>query len=259
MRTLRNGDTGAPVIKWQYFLRGQDVYFGEVDGQFGRRTEQATEDFQEQLSLDIDGVVGNETYAAAMLRGFQGVTDCEDHMLGAEWPPKPGFKPLIGMAARQRVFGKFEFVPTGGKNNPEAIDIMYGWEKENIIRADLPQLEGVRGTRGRTRWSFHKLAAPRVEKLFQAWEKEDLLDLVLTWGGSYAPRFIRGSRKTLSNHAFGTAFDINVQWNYLGTQPALVGKRGSVRKLVQTANDLGFYWGGHFRRSDGMHFELARI
>ena len=35
--------------------------------------------------------------------------------------------------------------------------------------------------------------------------------------------------------------------------------KGSVRQLVPIANELGFYWGGHFNRRDGMHFEMARI
>jgi hypothetical protein len=72
------------------------------------------------------------------------------------------------------------------------------------------------------------------------------------------PIFIRGNTTTLSNHAFGTAFDINADQNSLGARPALVGQRGSTRELVPLANKWGFYWGGHFgSRPDGMHFEIA--
>ena len=60
----------------------------------------------------------------------------------------------------------------------------------------------------------------------------------------------------LSNHAFGTAFDINVQWNPL---EALPGRTGCVFELVPMAHRHGFYWGGHFSRRDGMHFEVARV
>jgi len=35
-------------------------------------------------------------------------------------------------------------------------------------------------------------------------------------------------------------------------------KRKERNKLVPIANELGFYWGGHFTRRDGMHFELAK-
>ena len=92
------------------------------------------------------------------------------------------------------------------------------------------------------------------------WEKEGLLDRILTFDGSFVPRFIRGSTSTLSNHAFGTAFDINAQFNPLGQEPAEMGAKGCVRELVPIANRFGFAWGGHFKkRPDGMHFEVARI
>ena len=86
-----------------------------------------------------------------------------------------------------------------------------------------------------------------------------LLDRVLTWGGLWAPRFIRGSKSVLSNHCFASAFDINVPWNGLGRDTAPTGKRGSVWELVELAHEYGFYWGGHFQRKDGMHFEVARL
>lgn len=84
-------------------------------------------------------------------------------------------------------------------------------------------------------------------------------DRVLSFAGSWVPRFVRGSTTNLSNHAYGSAIDINVPWNQLSTVPALKGKRGSVRELVPIANECGLYWGGHFNRADGMHFELARV
>ena len=58
----------------------------------------------------------------------------------------------------------------------------------------------------------------------------------------------------------GTAFDINERWNNLGDPPARLGAQGSVREMVQIANQHGFHWGGHYDgRKDGMHFELARL
>ncbi|MGH8628263.1 MAG: M15 family metallopeptidase [Gammaproteobacteria bacterium] len=29
--------------------------------------------------------------------------------------------------------------------------------------------------------------------------------------------------------------------------------------MVPIANAFGFFWGGHFSRRDGMHFEVARV
>jgi hypothetical protein len=120
----------------------------------------------------------------------------------------------------------------------------------------VPQLIPIKGT---ATVYFHKKGANQLVKLFKDWETAGLLYKVLTWDGAYNPRFVRGSKTVLSNHAFGTAFDINVNWNRLGAIPALVGQKGSVRELVQIANNNGFYWGGHFSRKDGMHFEIAKV
>ncbi len=66
--------------------------------------------------------------------------------------------------------------------------------------------------------------------------------------------------RPLSNHAYGTAFDINAAQNGLGVEPAAIGKRGCVRELVPLANRHGFFWGGHFsKRKDGMHFEVGKL
>jgi hypothetical protein len=54
-------------------------------------------------------------------------------------------------------------------------------------------------------------------------------------------------------------FDVNFEWNRMGTVPALRGDKGSVRERVPIANEHGFYWGGHFSRRDGMHFEPAQL
>jgi hypothetical protein len=102
------------------------------------------------------------------------------------------------------------------------------------------------------------VVVPHFEALLEDWDRQGLLGLILTWDGDYYPRFIRGSRTNLSNHSYGSAFDINREYNRLGATPALAGERGSVRELVQLANKHGFYWGGHYNhRKDGMHFEYV--
>jgi hypothetical protein len=169
----------------------------------------------------------------------------------------------VSTADRERIFGKFAYKATPSAANPEGITITDGWASTNIVMVEVPQLKGINGAPGSCKVPFHRLGADQLKAMWQAWEDDGLLPLVLGWAGSWVPRFVRGSRTHLSNHAFGTAFDINVPWNMLGAQPALVGKKGSVRKLVPIANAHGFYWGGHFGygggRADGMHFELAEV
>jgi hypothetical protein len=152
---------------------------------------------------------------------------------------------------------KFEYEAVQEGKPGGAIRIKGDWEKtyitEVLIDAGPRCLNGRLHTR-----PFHKLAVRQLQALWADWGKAGLLDRVLFCGGFFVPRFIRGRTDKLSNHAFGTAFDINVAWNGLGQVPALVGQEGCVRELVPIANRHGFYWGGHYHdRLDGMHFEMA--
>lgn len=178
---------------------------------------------------------------------------------GPDFPPPPAFAPLISIADRQKLFGAFTFAPSPQPGDPEHIRVTNDWAARNIITVAIP-LRSVLGKPGPLKMQFHRLAAAQLTALWLEWEKQGLLDEVLTFDGAYNPRFIRGSTTTLSNHAFGTAFDINARFNPLKARPALKGQPGSVRDLVQIANQFGFYWGGHFRsRPDGMHFEVAEL
>jgi len=258
MQTLRVGSRGEAVEKWQYFLRGLGLYLGEVDGAFGEATKEATQAFQRRHGLTDDGVAGNRTLGEAMRLDFDVVTDDPEAPDSLEWPPAPAFSSL-GQVGREKTFGAFTFQPAPVDGNPEAIKITSNWVAENIVTVEIPELVGVKGAPATGIAYFHRLVAPRVVELFARWKDLGLIPLVLTYGGSFAPRFVRGSRTTLSPHAHGSAFDINVAWNGFGATPARVGTKGSVRRLVPTANELGFFWGGHFTKRDGMHFELVRV
>jgi hypothetical protein len=258
MRTLKLGVSGEDVGKWQYFLRGVELYLGEVDGVFSEKTRDATQAFQRRHGLNDDGVAGNRTLGEAMRLGFAVVDDAEDGVEAPDPPPKPAFVPL-GAAGREKCFGAYPYVAKPVAGNPEAIEITSGWAKENIQTFTVPQLAGIPGAAAGGQAQFHRLVGPMVIELFAAWESAGLLGSILSYGGSFVPRFVRGSRTTLSSHAHGSAFDINVAWNGFGQVPARLGSRGSVRQLVPIANGLGFYWGGHFSRPDGMHFEVAQL
>jgi hypothetical protein len=56
----------------------------------------------------------------------------------------------------------------------------------------------------------------QLEALWAAWEKAGLLRLVRSYDGGFYPRYKRLQAHipaNLSNHSWGTAFDINAQWN----------------------------------------------
>jgi peptidoglycan hydrolase-like protein with peptidoglycan-binding domain len=257
MDILRRGSEGEDVRRWQDFLLGQGL-LGLVDGVFGPVTEAATRAFQRRRRLEVDGAVGPLTYAAAFQAGFDvGFTDPLGGTSGTDWPPPPTFAALVSNAERAEIFGRFRFERV--TPHRDEVRIRGDWERRNIVTLGVPQLRGVRGTPANGRIRVHRKVRDQVRELFATWEREGLLDLVRTWEGGFAPRFVRGSATTLSNHAWGTAFDINAAWNRRGTVPALRSREGSVRELVPFAHDLGFYWGGHFSRRDGMHFEVARV
>jgi peptidoglycan hydrolase-like protein with peptidoglycan-binding domain len=244
--TLRRGDRGEAVAELQRRL------LVTADGIFGPGTEAAAKAAQARLGLVVDGIVGARTWAALSASP-------------AGPPPKPApvapstpSTPLRPLSEAERValFGRLEFVAAPVAGNPEAIRITNDYAV-NIVAVTVPQLVGVDGSPGGFA-QFHRIVAPQVLALFAAWEAAGLLPLVLSWAGSWAPRFVRGSKTTLSNHAFGTAFDINAAWNGLGVKPAPSGARGSVVDLVPLARAHGLFWGGDFSRPDGMHFEAAR-
>ena len=265
LRILREGAKGSDVRLWQQFLRGRASLIDVADGIYGSNTKRATAAFQKAQRLSADGVAGPKTLGNALLLGFDpGFVDSVAKPLkrARDFPPPPGFLPLTSTAQRKRLFGNFRYESVPTKSNPEAIRVIDGWDKENIATVLIPQLKGIKvgGRPSSGRMRFHQYAADQLLALWQNWGDAGLLGLILTYDGSYAPRFVRGSRKSLSNHAFGTAFDINARWNRLGTTPALRGEEGSVRELVGIANKHGFFWGGHYKkRLDGMHFEVAKL
>lgn len=181
--------------------------------------------------------------------------------------PLVPLKPLVSNDARAVIFGRFEYEAEPMPGNAENIRVTDDWQKENIIWVPIPQLKSIPGVERQDGkfpsppgMLFHKKAAKQLAGLWWAWEQAGLLPLIKEFDGSYSPRFVRGSDHTLSNHAFGGAFDINYAWNHLGAEPSPLGAHGSVRALVPIAAAYGFFWGGNYAtRKDGMHFEIAKI
>lgn len=279
----RDGDNViAEVQRWQYFLLRQGItQVGAIDGDFGLNSETATKFFQVKAGINPSGQLDMPTLEAARSLGYTMLPDdYYDKRAGADFPTRPGDLNSPSNPLRNQVFGCFRFIQKPLAQRPDAEAIVTrgscdgadtDWTARNIVRIEVPQLKFARGANGSMR--CHRLAAPLVIRLFKAWEEDDLLHLILSYEGAFVARYKRGQapagdggheEKTsrdvdaLSNHSFGSAFDINFHDNQLGKRPALCGMRGSVRELVAAANRLGIFWGGHFSNQDGMHFEVAR-
>jgi hypothetical protein len=184
-----------------------------------------------------------------------------DDFLDHTWEPPTSheLKPISGTAAREAIWGRFEFVDDS-TNDPDGVRITDGWDHNNIGMAPIPELSGL--TRGTVQ--FNKKCHKQLQGLWADWARYGMRRHILVWDGSFNPRYMRKASHTrdhLSNHAWGTAFDINAKWNPLGAMPVPLGQHGSVKDLVEIAHKWGFFWGGHFgsHRWDGMHFEVAKI
>ncbi|HWM94949.1 MAG TPA: peptidoglycan-binding domain-containing protein [Thermoanaerobaculia bacterium] len=62
MASFRLGSSGEEVMKIQQRLKELGFYTGALDGHFGGGTEAAVKAFQAKKKLDVDGVVGPETF-----------------------------------------------------------------------------------------------------------------------------------------------------------------------------------------------------
>jgi peptidoglycan hydrolase-like protein with peptidoglycan-binding domain len=259
-------DLGADVCLWQKFLIAQRFSLAHgANGVFGGETERGTRAFQAREHLAQTGELDGPTQQRAEALGFvpqdRGARPVPTDFLtlSTTFPPPPTDLASPDVPAQEARFGKIEFRPANDPNNPDGIIITNGFE-QNIVQVTVPQLANMTDAPRNLTIRCHRLVASQLLALWSAWEKARLLSRVKTFGGAFEPRFVRGQPGTLSNHAFGAAFDINFPWNPLKEVPALVGKRGCVRELVPIANRLGFFWGGHFRsRFDGNHFEVAQV
>ena len=72
-----------------------------------------------------------------------------------------------------------------------------------------------------------------------------------TFDGCFMIRMVRGSSTVASTHSYGLAVDLNASENALGQVPQLSAE------FVACFTDVGFIWGGNFKRLDGMHFQWA--
>jgi hypothetical protein len=273
----------AEVQRWQYFLRRQGIpQVGAIDADFGFNTEKATKFFQVTHGLSATGKVNESSLAQAEEFGYTVLQDgYYDDRSGLDFPEKPVGLSSPTNASRNTTFECFKFLQRPLEQRPDAEAIVQkgscdgstaDWVASHIVDVSLPQLRFARGFGGKLR--CHASAAPVLTALFEKWEEDDLLHLIFSYEGCFVPRYKRNqaplgagghSQKqssgvpALSNHSFGSAFDINFVDNQLGKVPALCGRRGSVRELVAAANTFGVFWGGHFSTPDGMHFEISRL
>jgi hypothetical protein len=139
------------------------------------------------------------------------------------------------------VVGTFRYrVLGGGRIAPDP-----AWVAAHIRTEVVPILGSV---------TCHKDLFPQLRAALLEVQQRGLADEIdpRQYAGCYYPRFIADTT-TLSNHSFGLALDLNVAGNGRGT----VGEID--RDVVAIFKTWGFAWGGDWRWTDPMHFELAEV
>ena len=139
------------------------------------------------------------------------------------------------------VVGTYRYsVIGGGRIAPES-----AWVAANIRTEVVPILGSV---------TCHKDLFPQLRAALLEVQQRGLSSAIHPdeYAGCYYPRFIAGTT-TLSNHSFGLALDMNVPGNGRGT----VGEMD--RDVVAIFKTWGFAWGGDWRYTDPMHFELSEV
>lgn len=118
---LRQGDTGQAVIKLQTVLKAKGYDPGPLDGVFGPRTEAAVIAFQTQKNLQVDGVVGPQTWAA----------------LGVSCPPSPpaNLCPTLRQGSTGPAVRRLQKLLTNSGYNPGSIDGIFGPKTEAAVLA----------------------------------------------------------------------------------------------------------------------------
>jgi hypothetical protein len=149
------------------------------------------------------------------------------------------FSTVIPVGSFSQAVGVYHYTALGGgRVAPDP-----AWVRAHIATEVMPIIGPM---------TCNKAIFPQLQAALIEIQKVGLADKITNYAGCYVPRFIAGST-TLSNHAFGLAFDIDPADNARGT----VGQID--RGVVAIFQKWGFTWGGTWRYTDPMHFELNRI
>ncbi len=135
------------------------------------------------------------------------------------------------------------------------------WDIPNDINAKIPTLPN--------KIYCNKDMVLPLELAFRNIIEANIMSEVKTWDGCFNLRPMRGYEiqfklllennkieeaiKFMSIHCWGVAIDLNAAWNQLKMKPTMS------ELFVKCFKDVGFDWGGEWKRLDGMHYQLAKI
>ncbi|WP_299425932.1 M15 family metallopeptidase [uncultured Shimia sp.] len=93
----------------------------------------------------------------------------------------------------------------------------------------------------------------RIMTKLEATEPE--VHAALGTAGALCARLVRGSKRSVSNHSWGTAIDLKLEGRLDGFGDG--GTQFGLILLAELFNEEGWYWGAAYNREDSMHFEVG--
>ena len=140
-----------------------------------------------------------------------------------------------------KAFGAFSYrYYPDGTIQPDA-----QWVRNNIQTATVPIMGRV---------TCHRLMIPQLRGALQDVVDAGLANTLNTYDGCYVPRFIeRNPENSISLHTWGIAIDMDASTNYRGIAGTMHPE------VVNIFKRWGFRWGGDWKYTDPMHFELAAL
>jgi hypothetical protein len=256
MTTLKRGSKGREVESLQNFLNNfvdPDIL---TDGSFGEGTENAVRVAQSEAlkrglkigSAKPDGVVGPMTAGAFLQMGWQRF---EPSKIDPNFA-KPGH--YTALTSVEKVF---RFGSPGAPAEPPVPGgpiVANASFKSRLVTVDMRDYMTLPAG-FQSVLTLNSLVKGQWIALFKDIEAAGHSGDLISCGGSYLPRYVRGSTKTFSSHAFATAIDLNAPQNWLGATPAREGEPGYLGNIVALGKKYYLYSGFWFARLDGMHIE----
>jgi len=238
----------AARLGWDLFGEPLALFLGAGAwaGPGGGALAQAVARYQRAQKLDVDGIIGKETWSR--LQADLAPDDSMTGVVPVDAPPVPnGFDQVVALYGDPRPL----IGPNGGLDDEASVL----WQRQILGRGKLPfpiPLDPHDKTKVKTTFYAHRKLVSSFEAVFAEIDRLGLRDKVHSWGGIYNFRPIRGTKKRISLHAFGAAIDLNSETNPLG------GEGDMDVSIVDIFRHFGFLWGGDFRtRPDPMHFQYA--
>ncbi|HWC67271.1 MAG TPA: peptidoglycan-binding protein [Acidimicrobiales bacterium] len=140
---LQPGDTGPTVTKLQQMLAAAGFDPGAADGNFGPRTEVAVRAYQTSRRLDVDGIVGRQTWTA--LTTDQPAVPPKDSPVKRDVRVDPATRPTVQVGSsgdvvldlqKRLAMAGFDPGPADGEFGPRTGDAVRAFQRAKGLKAD---------------------------------------------------------------------------------------------------------------------------